>query len=562
MATKYQYYDTGGDTYWGIYAARYVAQLFTPSTAHKITSVKIYAKKAGSPGTVTVEIQGVSGGHPDGTAICLGTIEGSGLSTTPAWVEITLGAGATLAAGTQYAILVKLAGGDVSNRIEWQEDSAGATYAGGNWEYSTDSGSNWTSLAAADGMFEEWGLPLELAVTIQAMTDIRPPTAKAHGTIVTLGLTSCTQHGHCWSTSANPTTADSKTELGAGSEGAFVSTLTDLLKATTYHVRAYAIDSAGTVYSSDISFIRYGPWNDEADLPFTPTGGGFLFLSPIVDNVIYIIDAGANFCKYDLGTRTFTVLNSPTYDISNGLYRNLVISPDGLKMACISEVLTNYRGGRRIEIYTIAGNSWGASSQVQDMEGSPTVVNGLVWADNNTIWAWASKGWTGAKTYARCIKYTLSTDTFDIYSTLLSGLTYCEPANAGINAAGTIIYGSRIGATTQEWFKYTIATDSYASGGTLTAGRAFAMAAELGGDKLWYITTADYRQGYLRISDESEHDNHFFENPDRTDTYGIRFGVTGDLQGIIAHARVSDASSGTELMSINVHGTSQAIIIP
>jgi len=548
LATKYQYYDVGGSADWRVDSSRYVAQLFTPSTAHKITSVKLYIKRLGLPGTVTVEIQGVDGsGHPDGSVKCSGTIDGNGIATVREWVEITLGDGAVLEIGTQYAIVVDARDGDAANAIFWQEDNAGATYPGGNWEYSTTSGVSWTTSADADAMFEEWGLPLELAVTIQPMTDILLPTAKAHGTIVMLGVPPCTQHGHCWSTSPNPTIADDKTELGAGEEGTFESTLTVLLAAITYYVRAYATDGEGTVYSAEESFIRYGPWLDEAELPFTPTLR--LFFSPIVQDVVYIIDSGTNFCKYNLVTRAFTVLNSPTYNIGNNFCRNLVISPDGLKIAVVSEATDSYRGGKRIEIYTIAGNSWEASSQVQNMEGHGTVIAGLVWADNNTIWTWASWATLEVKDYARCIKYVLSTDTFTIYATLLNGgLTYCQPVSAGINAAGTIIYGNRIGANVYQWYKYTIASDSYALGGQLTAGRTFAIATELGGDKLWYVTEADMRQGYLNISDESENDNRFPQNLDRTATYGLCFGVQEDLRKIIAHARESE-DGGTELMS-------------
>ena len=553
MATKYEYYDVGGDTDWSIYTARYVAQKFTPLITHKITSVVLYVARTLLPGTVTIEIQGVDGsGHPDGVAICSGTYDGNDLPTALAWVEFPLVAGPLLEAGTQYCIHVDARDGDGFNKIQWREDAAGATYPRGNWEYSTTAGVTWTSLAGADAMFEEWGLPEELAVSIQPMTDVIPPNAQAHGTIDMLGLSPCTQHGHCWSLAPGPTVADDKTELGPGVEGAYESTLTDLLPATTYYVRAYAIDDDGPVYSAEESFIRYGPWKDEGELPFIPTIR--LYFSPIVDNVVYIIDHGTNFCKYDLVTRAFTVLSSPTYDISNNWGRSLAISPDGLKIACVSEAPYNYRGGRRIEIYTIAGDSWIASSQVQNMEAAVTVVAGLVWADNDTIWTWASQGTAGLKTYARCIKYALGADTFTMYPTLLSPpLASCQPYGVGINAAGTIIYGSRIGATSDEWYKYTIAADSYASGGTLGAGRAFAMATELGGGKLWYITLADYRQGYIRISDESENDNRFPENPDRSATYGLSFGVTDNMRRIIAHAILS-LVGGTELMSYRPGG--------
>ncbi|MBU0777452.1 hypothetical protein KKF82_04250, partial [Patescibacteria group bacterium] len=93
----------------------------------------------------------------------------------------------------------------------------------------------------------------QLVATIQPMTEVLPPTAKAHGTIDALGETPCTQHGHCWNTTGTPTIDDDKTELGAVASAPhpFESTLTGLLKSTLYYVRAYATDGDGTVYSPE-----------------------------------------------------------------------------------------------------------------------------------------------------------------------------------------------------------------------------------------------------------------------------------------------------------------------
>jgi hypothetical protein len=62
-----------------------------------------------------------------------------------------------------------------------------------------------------------------------------------------------TERGICWSTSANPTTSNSKVTSGTG-EGAFTITITGLASNTTYHVRAYAINSEGTSYGDDEDF--------------------------------------------------------------------------------------------------------------------------------------------------------------------------------------------------------------------------------------------------------------------------------------------------------------------
>jgi hypothetical protein len=50
-----------------------------------------------------------------------------------------------------------------------------------------------------------------------------------------------------------PTISDSKTSNGTGT-GSFTSSITGLLPGTSYHVRAYAMNSAGTAYSNDIIF--------------------------------------------------------------------------------------------------------------------------------------------------------------------------------------------------------------------------------------------------------------------------------------------------------------------
>ena len=300
------------------------------------------------------------------------------------------------------------------------------------------------------------------------------------------------------------------------------------------------------------------PWMLEAGLPFTMVTR--LYFSPVIEEVlgvyvVYVIDRSTNFWKYNLTSKEWTELSSPTYDldVAGTLDRSLALSPNGTKLACIGEGTANHRSGKRIEVYTIATDTWAASGQVQNMDdeiplSQATVISGLVWADETTIWCWATKATTGAKDYARCIKYSVG-DVFTIYAALLNGtLTYAEGYSAAINAAGTIIYGSAIGATVREWQKYTIAGDSYATGGTLTAGSAFALSTDR--DKLWYVTTDNYRPGYIDTADDSENDDKFAENTERTASYGLYFGVADDATYIIAHAK----STAPRLMSVIAGG--------
>ena len=95
-----------------------------------------------------------------------------------------------------------------------------------------------------------------LTVTTQAPTGISTTSATGNGTITDLSLPNPTQHGVCWNTTGNPTTADSKTEEGSvTTTGAFTtSPITGLLPHTGYHVRAFATNNTGTVYGDDVRF--------------------------------------------------------------------------------------------------------------------------------------------------------------------------------------------------------------------------------------------------------------------------------------------------------------------
>ena len=91
------------------------------------------------------------------------------------------------------------------------------------------------------------------ALTTTAASSIAQTTALSGGTITSNGGAVITVSGICWSQTANPTTADSKTTDGTTS-GTFSGSLTGLSAGTTYHVRAYATNSIGTSYGNDISF--------------------------------------------------------------------------------------------------------------------------------------------------------------------------------------------------------------------------------------------------------------------------------------------------------------------
>lgn len=91
-------------------------------------------------------------------------------------------------------------------------------------------------------------------VTTITITEITTTSATSGGIVTNTGGSAVTARGVCWSLTANPTLADSHTSDGTGA-GSYASSITGLTAGQTYHVRAYATNSAGTSYGSDRSFV-------------------------------------------------------------------------------------------------------------------------------------------------------------------------------------------------------------------------------------------------------------------------------------------------------------------
>jgi uncharacterized protein (TIGR02145 family) len=83
-------------------------------------------------------------------------------------------------------------------------------------------------------------------------------SALCGGNIISDGGALITSRGVCWSTSSNPTIADSKTTDGSGT-GIFSSSITGLTTGTTYYSRAYAVNSVGIAYGNEINFTTGYP---------------------------------------------------------------------------------------------------------------------------------------------------------------------------------------------------------------------------------------------------------------------------------------------------------------
>jgi uncharacterized protein (TIGR02145 family) len=193
-----------------------------------------------APTVTTTAVTGISSGAATGggnitsdggaTITARGVCWSTNASPTTADAKTTDGTGS----GTFTSSITGLTGSTTYHVRAYATNSVGTSYG-------------------ADITFSTGTALLVPTVTTSEVSNIGSAAATGGGNVTSDGGISVTARGICWSTSANPTIADSKSSDGNGT-GVFISSLTNLSPATTYHVRAYATNLAGTAYGADISF--------------------------------------------------------------------------------------------------------------------------------------------------------------------------------------------------------------------------------------------------------------------------------------------------------------------
>ena len=112
----------------------------------------------------------------------------------------------------------------------------------------TDNNTTGFSVRCIKGDPEPAALP---TVTTLAPSNVTETGANSGGVVKSNVGASISDRGVCWSTSANPTTADIKTSDGTGA-GQFTSEIQGLSANTTYYLRAFATNIAGTAYGDQL----------------------------------------------------------------------------------------------------------------------------------------------------------------------------------------------------------------------------------------------------------------------------------------------------------------------
>jgi hypothetical protein len=193
--------------------------------------------------------------NTDATGVKVGTFSGSGTDYDDRDYEVIPGT-VTAGAVRTYAVNIDVVVGDF----------IGVYFATGTIEYATAAGTG-IGIYGGDafgGGVQTYTLysPRALAlygtgstlilptVTTSPTADITISTATGHGNITAIGSDAPTVKGICYSSVNNPpTTADSEVEeIGVFGVEAITEPLVGLIPGTTYYVRAFAINLAGTAY--------------------------------------------------------------------------------------------------------------------------------------------------------------------------------------------------------------------------------------------------------------------------------------------------------------------------
>lgn len=147
------FYEIGADNSISVYSNNWGVQTFTPTMTYQVSSVSLYSLAQGSPGTATLSIRFSSGGLPTGSDLISKNENASLWAGSYSWNTFTFSSSITLAAGTQYAIIIKVPSGNASNDVQVRSDASSPNYTGGTAVRSTNGGTSWTAYPDTDCYF-------------------------------------------------------------------------------------------------------------------------------------------------------------------------------------------------------------------------------------------------------------------------------------------------------------------------------------------------------------------------------------------------------------------------
>lgn len=102
-----------------IFGDTWIFETFTPVVNHPLNTVKIYGRRVGNCGNLTVSIKLADGDHkPTGADLVSTVVLEADLPTTNGWITITLNK-ITVSTGQEYAIVIRALDGNGTKYYAW-----------------------------------------------------------------------------------------------------------------------------------------------------------------------------------------------------------------------------------------------------------------------------------------------------------------------------------------------------------------------------------------------------------------------------------------------------------
>ena len=330
------------------------------------------------------------------------------------------------------------------------------------------------------------------ALTTEAVSSIFSTTATLNGTVSSLGDSPVNSYGFCINTTGSPTISDTKLDKGACSSiGTYTYSATGLTPSTTYYVRSFATNNAGTAYGNQVSFTTT---SGLSTLTTEAVSSIFSTTATLNGTVSSLGDSPVNSYGFCINTTGSPTISDTKLDkgacSTTGTFTYSASGLTPITTYYVRSYATNSFGtayGTQVSFATTSGLPVLSTQVATSTSSTTSVLNGLI----------NSLGDNPITSYGFCLNVSGTPTILDTkldkgicsatgsFSTNASGLipnTIYYVRSYATTSAGTTYYGNELNFTTisgvtgslllQEDFQYTAATDLLGQGGWLLTAAA------------------------------------------------------------------------------------------